>query len=203
MTGDISLELGAGLRAMTTLDCTDRDTREEALWITRAKAGEEAAFRWLLDRYRARVVRLATHVLRRDSEAEDVAQEAFLQAFRRLPRFRGDGRFSAWLFQITVRLCLDRRRSARWTAEVPDEFSLGTTTCSEGDTDTRLLVSALLDQLTPPMRAALALRELEGLEYEEIALTLNIPVGTVRSRLNTARAQFRALWTAAQEDTHV
>ena len=78
MTGEMSLELGAGLRAMATLDCTDRDTREEALWIARAKAGEDAAYRWLLDRYRARVVRLAAHVLRRDSEAEDVAQEAFL-----------------------------------------------------------------------------------------------------------------------------
>ena len=53
------------------------------------------------------------------------------------------------------------------------------------------------------MRAALALRELEGLEYDEIAQTLNIPVGTVRSRLSTARAQFRILWIAAQEDTHV
>ena len=110
MTGEMSLELGAGLRAMATLDCTDRDTREEALWIARAKAGEDAAYRWLLDRYLARVVRLAAHVLRRDSEAEDVAQEAFLMAFRRLPSFRGTGRFSAWLFQITIRLCLDRRR---------------------------------------------------------------------------------------------
>ena len=203
MTGEMSLELGAGLRAMATLDCTDRDTREEALWIARAKAGEDAAYRWLLDRYRARVVRLAAHVLRRDSEAEDVAQEAFLLAFRRLPSFRGTGRFSAWLFQITVRLCLDRRRSARWTAEMPDEFIPDTAARSEGDTDTRLLVAALLDLLTPPMRAALALRELEGLEYDEIAQTLGIPVGTVRSRLSTARAQFRILWIAAQEDTHV
>ena len=124
-------------------------------------------------------------------------------AFRRLPSFRGTGRFSAWLFQITIRLCLDRRRTARWTAEVPDEFTPDTATHTDGDTDTRLLVAALLDLLTPPMRAALALRELEGLEYDEIAQTLNIPVGTVRSRLSTARAQFRILWIAAQEDTHV
>ena len=203
MTGEISLELGTGLRAMTVLDCTDRDTREEALWIARAKAGEDAAYRWLLDRYRARVVRLAAHVLRRDSEAEDVAQEAFMTAFRRLPSFRGEGRFCAWLFQITVRLCLDRRRAARWAAEVPEEFSPNPPVRTDGDTETRLLVAALLDQLSPPMRAALALRELEGLEYDEIAQTLNIPVGTVRSRLSTARAQFRTLWTAAQEDPHV
>ena len=86
---------------------------------------------------------------------------------------------------------------------MPDEFTPATATHTDGETDTRLLVAALLDQLTPPMRAALALRELEGLEYDEIAQTLNIPVGTVRSRLSTARAQFRILWIAAQEDTHV
>ncbi len=203
MTGESSLQLGTVLRAMTALDTTDRETREEALWIAQAKAGEEAAYRWLLERYRARVVRLAAHVLRRDSEAEDVAQEAFLTAFRRLPSFRGDGRFSAWLFQITVRLCLSRRRAAHWTAEMPDEFATVSPVRTDGDTDTRLLVSALLGQLTPPLRAALVLRELEGLEYGEIAQTLGIPVGTVRSRLNTARAQFRTLWTAAQEDPHV
>ena len=69
--------------------------------------------------------------------------------------------------------------------------------------DTRLLVEDLLDRLSPPMRAALVLREIEGLEYEEMARTLGVPVGTVRSRLNTARRQFRALWTAAvREDDH-
>lgn len=201
MTGDLRLDLGAGLRAMKALSGADRETREEAQWIARAKAGEDAAYRWLLGRYRARVVRLAAHVLRREGEAEDVAQEAFLQAFRRLPGFRGEGRFCAWLFQITVRLCLDRQRLARWDAEVPDEFLPAPAAPTE-DADTRLLVSALLDQLSPPMRAALALRELEGLDYDEIAQALSIPVGTVRSRLNTARAQFRALWEAAQEDDH-
>ena len=170
--------------------------------MVRARAGDEAAYRWLLDRYRARVVRLAAHVLRRDGEAEDVAQEAFLKAFRRLPSFRGEGRFSAWLFGIAVRLCLDRRRSARWAREVPED-AIAPPSISPDSPDTRLLVSALLDRLSPPMRAALVLREMEGLDYDEIAATLGIPVGTVRSRLHAARAQFRALWTAAmEEDDH-
>ena len=199
MTGDLGLNLTQ--RAMTALDGVDRETREEALWIARAKTGDEAAYRWLLDRYRARAVRLATHVLRRDSEAEDVAQEAFVKAFGRLSAFRGTGRFAPWLFQIVVRLCLDKKRLARWGAEVPDAFA-PTSMIPAQDPTTRLLVSALLDQLSPPMRAALVLREMEGLDYEEIAQTLNIPVGTVRSRLNAARAQFRALWEAAQEDSH-
>ena len=201
MTGDLSLDLGAGLWAMAALDSVDRETREEALWIARAKAGDEAAYRWLLDRYRVRAVRLAAHVLRREGEAEDVAQEAFLQAFRRLPGFRGEGRFSAWLFQIVVRLCLDKKRLARWDSEVADERN-PLPAAPRVDTDTRLLVSALLDQLSPPMRAVLVLREMEGLDYAEIAQALNIPVGTVRSRLNAARGQFRTLWEAAQEDSH-
>ena len=176
-----------------------RDEREEAAWVARARAGDEAAFRWLLGRYRARAVRLAAHVLRREAEAEDVAQEAFVRAFRRLPDFRGEGRFSAWLLGIVVRLCLDRRRAARWTREVP-AGDAPIPAAPAPDLDTRLLVGALLDRLSPPMRAALILREMEGLEYGEIAQALGIPVGTVRSRLHAARAQFRALWDAAQED---
>ena len=180
-----------------------RDEREEALWVARARNGDEAAYRWLLGRYRMRVVRLAAHVLRRDGDAEDVAQEAFLRAFRRLPDFRGQGRFSAWLFQITVRLCLDRRRSARWGREAPEDAAPPTSSLSQSP-DTRLLIETLLDRLSPPMRAALVLREIEGLDYDEIAAMLQIPVGTVRSRLHTARAQFRQLWNAAEEeDSHV
>jgi RNA polymerase sigma-70 factor (ECF subfamily) len=70
-----------------------------------------------------------------------------------------------------------------------------------GPTETRTLVETLLDQLSPTLRATLVLREVTGLEYEEIAQTLDIPVGTVRSRLNTARHQFRILWLAVQEET--
>ena len=147
-------ELGQEGRLLAAVDCLPREDREEAIWLARARTGDEAAYRWLLDRYRARVVRLAAHVLRRDGEAEDVAQEAFLRAFRRLPSFRGDGRFSAWLFGIAVRLCLDRRRSARWTREIPADAAPSPSSAPDA-TDTRLLVEALLDRLSPPMRAPL------------------------------------------------
>jgi len=204
MTGELGQER-LPMAADSAVDCLPREEREEAAWVARARAGDEAAFRWLLARYRARVVRLAAHILRRDGEsggeAEDVAQEAFLRAFRRLPSFRGEGRFSAWLFGIAVRLCLDRRRSARWTRELPEEAAPPPSPSSPaGAADTRLLVEALLGRLSPPMRAALVLREMEGLDYDEIAATLGVPVGTVRSRLHSARAQFRALWTAALEE---
>lgn len=183
--------------------CPSRDQREEALWIDRARAGDEAAYRWLLTEYRARVVRLATHILRGSGDAEDVAQEAFIRAFQRLPSFRGQGRFSAWLFSITVRLCLSHRRLARVEHEVPADTTPDAAS-PVSPHDTRLLIEALLDKLTPPMRAALILREVEGFEYDEIARALQIPVGTVRSRLHTARTQFRDLWTASEEEnSHV
>lgn len=177
-----------------------REEREEALWIARARTGDEAAYRWLLAQYRTRVVRLAAHVLRQGGEAEDVAQEAFVRAFQRLPEFRGSGPFSSWLFSITVRLCLDRRRSARGQREVPDACA-PSASAPHTSPDSRLLIETLLDKLTPPMRAALVLREIEGLDYGEIAQTLQIPVGTVRSRLHVARAQFRDLWAAIDEES--
>jgi len=178
---------------------------EEARWIARACEGDQSAFAWLLSRYRQRAVRLAAHVLRRPDEAEDVAQEAFIRAFRSIRSYRGEGRFYTWLYHIVVRACLDRRRSARWNAEVPaeDRNVAHTAQCTTGqeNAESRILVESLLDGLSPPMRAALVLRELEGLEYSEIARVLCIPVGTVRSRLNSARAQFRDIWLAAQRET--
>lgn len=180
-----------------------RADREETAWVARARVGDEAAFRWLLGRYRQRTVRLAAHVLRRDSEAEDVAQEAFVRAFRGISGLRGETGFGPWLFQIVVRLCLDRRRLARWGGEARLEDMAERPSPPSDIPDTRLLIEALLDRLSPPLRAALVLREMEGLDYEAVAQVLGVPVGTVRSRLHAARAQFRALWLAAhREDDH-
>ena len=198
LSGELVME---ALRGQTPVVPHDR---EEARWVSRAQAGDTAGQRWLLERYRARMVRLAAHILRGEADAEDVAQEAFVQAFRHLGALRGDGSaFAPWLRRIVVRRCLDHLRRPARQREVPagdthDWAGQGST----ARTDTRLLVETLLDKLTPPLRAALVLRECEGMDYEEIALLLRVPVGTVRSRLHAARAQFRALWLAADgEDT--
>ncbi len=178
--------------------------REEALQIARAQSGDEAAIDWLLARYRQRVIRLATHILRRSGDAEDAAQDAFVRAFRNLHTFRGQGRFYTWLYQIVVRVCLDMRRLARWDAEVPIESLPELSSHSDaslGAVDSRLLVEALLDRISPPMRAALVLRELEGLEYEDIARVMQIPVGRVRWRLHVARAEFQRLVAAVMKET--
>lgn len=178
----------------------------ERAWIERARAGELAAFDWLMNRYRARALRLAAHILRRPGEEEDLVQEAFLRAFAQIHEFRGDSGFYTWLYRIVVRLCLNRRRFAWWN---PDPDSLrdvlayfqNARSREQSTVETRVLVEQLLDNLTPPLRAALVLRELEGLEYAEIAAVLEIPVGTVRSRLSSAREQFRGLWQRALKET--
>ena len=177
--------------------------QEEAAWIARARAGDEGACGRLLDRYRERAVRLASHVLGRPAEAEDAAQEAFIRAFRHIRSYRGDSRFYTWLYHIVVRVCIERQRRARWKAESPleDGWALHCLVDRSSQSEARLLVEALMEQLSAPMRATLVLRELEGLEYEEIAAVLGVPIGTVRSRLNAARAQFRQLYEAVQRET--
>lgn len=176
--------------------------REERAWLDRCAQGDERAIRWVLNRYRDRVVRLAAHVLHNSREAEDVAQEAFVKAFRQIGQFRGDSGFYAWLYRIVINLCLDRMRRKSMTSEMPLEENVANFIAVSPDVENRLSVTQVLDSLTPPMRAALVLREVEGLEYAEIADVLNIPVGTVRSRLNTAREQFRRRWIALEEEVN-
>lgn len=202
MTGELSAPMPTmPARAVARTKGISPEDAEESRWIVRARIGDEAAFEWLLARYRARTVRLAHHVLRRPDEAEDAAQEAFIRAFRGIRSFRGDSRFATWLFHIVVHVCLDRRRLKRWDAEVQLDDALPLAGPPQSH-DTRMLVQALLDRLSPPMRAALVLREIEGLEYEEIAGVLEIPVGTVRSRLNTARGRFREMWMEITKETN-
>ncbi|HEY3415216.1 MAG TPA: sigma-70 family RNA polymerase sigma factor [Armatimonadota bacterium] len=195
MTG----ELAPAMHAMATTRVTE-DDYQESRWIVRARIGDDAAFTYLLSRYRARAVRLATQVLRRPDEAEDAAQEAFIRAFKGIRAFRGDSRFSTWFFHIVLRVCLDRRRLKRWDAEIQWDDTLPLSSPPD-KADTRIVVRELLDRLSPALRAALVLRELEGLEYEEIAEALGIPVGTVRSRLNAARGRFREMWAKVTEET--
>lgn len=177
---------------------------EEEAWIARAKRGEREAQQWLLNRYRNRVVRLATHILRRPEEAEDVAQEALVRALTQIKTYRGEAPFATWLLRIATRTCIDHTRKRARRREVSlEDSSMPVPAASPGQAlEARLLVSSLLNELTPPLRAALVLRELEELSYEEIAALLKIPVGTVRSRLSAARARFRELYESVQEESN-
>lgn len=166
---------------------------QERQWVFRCRQGDETAMASLIARHRGRLVRTASNLLRDRFEAEDVSQDAFLKAFRELHKLRDDRAFSGYLYRICVRLCMDRLRSKR--PEVSDFDSIQPH--SGGAVENRVVVEKLLAQLPAELRTTLVLREMEQLSYEEVAEVMHVPVGTVRSRLHTARERFRKLWIEA------
>lgn len=167
----------------------------EAQLVFRTRQGDEGSLRNLIDLHRTRLIRTAANILRDPVEAEDVAQESFLKAFRELHRLRDDRAFGSFIYRICVRLCVDRLRLKR--AE-PSELD-PSETVSGGSIENRMLIEKLLGKMPTDLRSTLVLREVEQLSYEEVAEVMNVPVGTVRSRLHAARERFRGLWIAANE----
>ncbi|MCH7903395.1 MAG: sigma-70 family RNA polymerase sigma factor [Armatimonadetes bacterium] len=169
---------------------------EELQWIERCRRGDDIAMTAIIAKHRMRLVRVASNVLRDSHEAEDVAQEAFLKAFREIHKLRDDRAFSGYIYKICVRLCMDRLRSKRAEPAFVDKPM-----ASKGpQVETRVVVESLLEQLSADLKMTLVLREMEQLSYEEVASVMHVPVGTVRSRLHTARERFRVLWIAATEE---
>lgn len=174
---------------LTTLDAAV----EESRWVSRVRSGDESAMTMLMDHHRRRIVRVAANILRDSNEAEDVAQDSFLRAFRDISRLKEDRAFPGYLYRICVRMCMDRLRSRKPSLEILDApvASPGTSV------ETKVVVERLLDLLSPEMRATLVLREMEQFSYDEVAEATGVPVGTVRSRLHVARERFRQLWLEA------
>jgi RNA polymerase sigma-70 factor (ECF subfamily) len=179
------------------------DTDEKAL-IERCRAGDLAAFEPLVEKYRQRAYRLAYNVLRDPEEALDAAQDAFIRAFQALPSFRGDSAFYTWLFRIVMNVARDRARqhAARGRAfgtERVDEKDWDRILVDQGvapdanatQVEERERIGRALATLSEPHRAIIMLSDLEGLSYREIAEVLNIPMGTVMSRLHNARRRLR------------
>jgi RNA polymerase sigma-70 factor (ECF subfamily) len=166
---------------------------DELQWVYRCRHGDQTALGYLIARHRNRLIRTASNLLRDRHEAEDVAQEAFLKAFREIGRLRDDRAFSGYLYRICVRLCMDRLRLKR--AE-PAEFD-SVQNHEGGHIENRVVIEKCLDQMPTDLRTTLVLREIEQLSYEEVAETMRVPIGTVRSRLHTARDKFRRLWLEA------
>ena len=195
----ITMQTAAQLLAIGA--CADRahiENDDEARWVARAKSGDEAAFRWLLSRYRERAVRVASRVLLSPADGEDAAQEAFITAFRKVHQFGGGARFYTWFYRILINICLEQKRSPRWQSEA--EFDNPHVSAPPDATVTRMTIEKLLAELPSESRATIVLREMEGLDYEEIAQVLQIPTGTVRSRLNKARERFRQLWSEMESE---
>lgn len=151
----------------------------------------------LITRHRDRLIRTAANVLRDRHEAEDVAQEAFIKAIKELHRLREDRAFAGYIYRICIRLCMDRLRARK---PEPAEFNPVEGSPS-GQIEDRLLIEKLLKKLSAEQRMTLVLREMEQLNYDEIAEVMHVPVGTVRSRLHNARDRFRELWINATRDT--
>ena len=180
---------------------------DDAALVERCRAGDVAAFEPLVEKYRQRVWRLAYNILRDREEAWDVAQEAFIKAFQALPSFRGQSAFYTWLYRIVMNVAADRGRSrgaqgrAFGTERVPEEdWERVLPDQNPGDespdaaaarTEERAKIMKALDTLSEDHRRIVMLSDLEGLSYREIAETLDIPMGTVMSRLHNARKRLR------------
>ena len=175
------------------------DRTEEQILVMRAQRGEQDAFRVLVERYQKLVYTLALRMLNVPADAEDAAQEAFLSAWKALPRFRMDAKFSTWLYRLTVNAATDVLRRRRKEpdslddAERPVQAADSTDTPEEAAqrTERRAMVRRAIGALSETHRQILLLREVTGLSYEEISAALELSPGTVRSRLARARKELR------------
>jgi RNA polymerase sigma-70 factor (ECF subfamily) len=176
-----------------------KDTDKEL--VRRVQKGDRRAFDLLFARYQHKIVNLVGRYLRNPQDVEDVTQEAFIKAFRALPRFRGESAFYTWLYRIAINTAKNHlvargRRPPGVDVDVDDaEYMDGSDLLKEGESPEAALsrdeLSAAIDeaigQLPDDLRSAVTLREFDGLSYEQIAQIMECPVGTVRSRIFRAR----------------
>lgn len=169
--------------------------------VVRAQAGDRRAFDVLVLKYQQRIANLVGRYIRDSSEVLDVTQDAFLKAYRALPGFRGESAFYTWIYRIAVNttknhLMAQGRRPPGddVEAEVAEQLDMGFKLREVATPEAELLsdeiannVQATLDGLPEDLRTAIVLREFEGMSYEEIATTMDCPIGTVRSRIFRAR----------------
>lgn len=168
----------------------------ELEWIAQAQAGDRQAFAELVYRYRAGVINVVYRMCGDADLAEDAAQEAFIRAWQHLPRYQPRSPFRNWLYRIATNSALDVLRREWDTADieaVPLAASRSNPEVAVERNERAEQVRQAVLGLSPASRAVLTLREYEGLSYKEIADTLDIPLGTVMSRLNYARATLREM----------
>jgi RNA polymerase sigma-70 factor (ECF subfamily) len=169
--------------------------------VERVQKGDKQAFDVLVLKYQNKIIQLIYRYVHDPDEARDVAQEAFIKAYKAIDRFRGDSAFYTWIYRIAINtaknhLVASSRRPPKSDIDAQDaEQYEGAMGLKEYATPERLLlkdeiqasIAKAIDELPDDLRTAIILRELEGLSYEEIAQTMECPIGTVRSRIFRAR----------------
>lgn len=171
-------------------------------WIARAQRGERAAFGELAGRHRAGVINVVYRMCGDPALAEEAAQEAFLRAWQNLHRYNPRFAFRNWVYRIALNAALDALRREPKTAPVATEALAAGGPGPEAALERKEQIAAVrraVLELPPASRAVLVLREYEALTYQEIAEALDIPIGTVMSRLNYARAQLRRALAGVRE----
>lgn len=180
--------------------------------VQRVRTGDQRAFKLLVERYQRKVYAVAVGMLKDREEARDVAQEAFVKVYRYLDHFKGDASFYTWLYRITVNICIDVLRKKGSKGDEHVEFDEGiahdTSEANLGALGTRLgtnpqksalrkeladRITAAIHQIPEAHRKILLLREVEGMSYEDLARTLDIPKDTVMSRLFHARLKMQKI----------
>ncbi len=169
--------------------------------VKRAQKGDKVAFDVLVTKYHLKVVNLVTRFVKDNDDAQDVAQEAFIKAYRGLKNFRGDSAFYTWLYRIAINsaknyLVSQSRKTPAYAVDIEDaEHIESAIALKEYDTPEGNLLTSEIEQtvyraikeLPEDLKTAITLRELEGMTYDEIALVMECPIGTVRSRIFRAR----------------
>jgi len=183
----------------------DRDIDQRL--VERAQGGDKQAFDLLVSKYQRKLGRLLSRFIRDPGEVEDVAQEAFIKAYRALPSFRGDSAFYTWLYRIGINtaknylVAMGRRAptTTEFDADEAESFGDGeqlrdinTPESVLASKEIAATVQKAMEDLPDELRTAIELREIEGMSYEEIASIMNCPIGTVRSRIFRAREAIAA-----------
>lgn len=180
---------------------------EEDAWVSRARAGDQAAFEAIFQRYERQIYSFAYRMMGDADDAYDLTQECFIKAYRNLEKTNGDLNVSAWLHRIASNSCLDvlrRRKRIRWLPWDNDRHETLLQPFTPDDPEASVVaaevqqdVQLILNQMTPRNRLALLLREFEGLSTEEIGEVMGLSRSAVKSVLFRARDEFRKLYTAS------
>jgi RNA polymerase sigma-70 factor (ECF subfamily) len=176
------------------------DAAGERALVERCRSGDEGAFQELVDRYKDLVFALIARTVQDRSQAEDLAQDVFLRVHRGLPYFRGEARLSTWIYRIVANVCLqDQSRPKRTVSLDAIDSADGRAAAASakdrqfGDLELRDRLEKAIARLPANYRLVIAAHYLQGLQYEDLAEALELPLGTVKTQLHRAKQQLRRL----------